>query len=623
MMLGYSGKFIQVNLTEESVQEITFDDDVLRQYLGGRGLAAKILWDELGEDWEKTDALGSENILLFLTGPLTGFFPGARICVSGKSPQSNGVVGSTVGGEFGVELRCAGYDGIIVYGKAQKPSYLFVKDSEIQLKDASHLWGKDAKQTFRILTRECRDYLQNRFPRYGEFKEPAILYIGPAGENEVLTAIVGAKWAHAAGYGGYGAVMGSKRLKAIAVKGTGPLPHVADLGKVKRLIQKVCDNSYESVLWRRWGTGAAGYEVGAKLSAEPVRNWQDEWHDEKSYGVDKFENRVWIKQFWSDFGCPTCCLKIAMNKVGPLKGAITDDPDYELQAYLGPNLGLFTPEENVYLSSLVDDLGLCGIQTGNVLGFTAELYQRGILTKVDLDGIELEWGDVKAFASLIQKIASREGVGDLLAQGTYRAALKIAELKKLDVLQYAVQSKGIGIGAHGIRSGKDYPHIISYACSVQGGDHTSIASLPFHGSGSELWHIFNDSAVICNFNSFGLRRKVILDFYEAVTGEELTQEEWCNFRGLRVLQLQRAMLLLGGPDLKWSPKIHDDNPPRFYEPLASGPYKGRTVQKAKVLKAKQKYYGEAGWDENGIPTSESLRRLGLENVDTALGKLRG
>lgn len=623
MMLGYSGKFIQVNLTEESIRETTFDDDVLRQYLGGRGLAAKILWDELGENWEKTDALAPENILLFLTGPLTGFFPGARICVSGKSPQSNGVVGSTVGGEFGVELRCAGYDGIIVYGKAQKPSYLFVKDSEIQLKDASHLWGKDAKQTFRILTRECRDYLQNRFPRYGEFKEPAILYIGPAGENEVLTAIVGAKWAHAAGYGGYGAVMGSKRLKAIAVKGTGPLPHVADLGKVKRLIQKVCDNSYESVLWRRWGTGAAGYEVGAKTSAEPVRNWQDEWHDEKSYGVDKFENRVWIKQFWSDFGCPTCCLKIAMNKVGPLKGAITDDPDYELQAYLGPNLGLFTPEENVYLSSLVDDLGLCGIQTGNVLGFTAELYQRGILTKEDLDGIELEWGDVEAFASLIQKITLREGVGDLLAQGTYRAALKIAELKKLDVLQYAVQSKGIGIGAHGIRSGKDYPHIISYACSVQGGDHTSIASLPFHGSGSELWRIFNDSAVFCNFNSFGLRRKVILDFYEAVTGEELTREEWCNFRGLRVLQLQRAMLLLGGPDLKWSPKIHDDNPPRFYEPLASGPYKGRTVQKAKVLKAKQKYYGEAGWDENGIPTSESLRRLGLENVDTALGKLRG
>ena len=623
MMLGYSGKFIQVNLTEESIREITFDDDVLRQYLGGRGLAAKILWDELGENWEKTDALAPENILLFLTGPLTGFFPGARICVSGKSPQSNGVVGSTVGGEFGVELRCAGYDGIIVYGKAQKPSYLFVKDSEIQLKDASHLWGKDAKQTFRILTRECRDYLQNRFPRYGEFKEPAILYIGPAGENEVLTAIAGAKRAHAAGYGGYGSVMGSKRLKAIAVKGTGPLPHVADLGKVKRLIQKVCDNSYESVLWRRWGTGAAGYEVGAKTSAEPVRNWQDEWHDEKSYGVDKFENRVWIKQFWSDFGCPTCCLKIAMNKVGPLKGAITDDPDYELQAYLGPNLGLFTPEENVYLSSLVDDLGLCGIQTGNVLGFTAELYQRGILTKEDLDGIELEWGDVEAFASLIQKITLREGVGDLLAQGTYRAALKIAELKKLDVLQYAVQSKGIGIGAHGIRSGKDYPHIISYACSVQGGDHTSIASLPFHGSGSELWRIFNDSAVFCNFNSFGLRRKVILDFYEAVTGEELTQEEWCNFRGLRILQLQRAMLLLGGPDLKWSPKIHDDNPPRFYEPLASGPYKGRTVQKAKVLKAKQKYYGEAGWDENGIPTSESLRRLGLENVDTALGKLRG
>ncbi|UCD96629.1 MAG: aldehyde ferredoxin oxidoreductase [Candidatus Bathyarchaeota archaeon] len=621
-MLGYSGKFIQVNLTDEEIREITFDEDILRQYLGGRGLAAKILWDELGETWETTDPLEPENILLFLTGPLTGFFPGARICVSGKSPQSNGVVGSTVGGEFGVELRCAGYDGIIVYGKARNPRYLFVKDSIIQLNDASHLWGMDAKQTLKALTQECRAELHREFPRYGEFKEPAVLYIGPAGENQVRTAVVGAKWAHAAGYGGYGAVMGSKNLKAIAAKGTGPLPQVADIRKVKRLIQKLCTDTYEDVLWRRWGTGAAGYEVGARISAEPVRNWQDEWHDEKSYGVDQFENRVWIKQFWSDFGCPICCLKVAMTKAGPLKGAITDDPDYELQAYLGPNLGLFTPEENVYLASLVDDLGLCGIQTGNVLGFTAELYQRGILTAEDIDGIVLKWGDVEAFASLARKIASRDGVGNLLAEGTYRAAQKLSEMKKRDVLPYAVQSKGIGIGAHGIRSGKDYPHILSYACSVQGGDHTSIASLPFHGSVSEVWRIFNDSAVFCNFNSFGVSRKDILDFYEAVIGESLTQEEWCDHRGLRILQLQRSMLLLGGPDLKWDPEFHDDNPPRFYDPLPSGPYKGRTVEKANVRKAKRRYYEVVGWDSRGIPTSDSLRHLGLKEVDAALEKLR-
>jgi len=622
LILGYSGKFLEVSLSTESIQEITIDDDVLRDYVGGRGLAAKILWDKLGAKWETIDPLGPENILLFLTGPLTGFFPGGRTCVSGKSPQSNGIVGSTVGGEFGVELRCSGYDGIILYGKAKRPCYLFVKDSDVELRDASHVWGKDAKQTVKILTKECRELLKRRFPQYGEFKEPAILYIGPAGENKVLTAVVAAKWTHAAGYGGYGAVMGSKGLKAIAVKGTGPLPQVADIGKVKRLIQKVCDNAYEDELWRRWGTGAAGYEVGAKTSSEPVRNWQDEWHDERSFGVDKFEDRVWIKQFWGDFGCPTCCLKIAMVKTGQFKGAITDNPDYELQAYLGTNLGLFTPEENVFLSALIDDLGLCGIQTGNVLGFAAELFQRGIFTKEDLDGIELNWGDANAFAALVRKIAFREGIGDMLAQGTYRAALKISEAKKVDVLQYVVQSKGISIGAHGIRSGKDYPHIISYACSVQGGDHTSTAALPLNGPGSELWGIFNDSAVYCFFNSFGLKRKVRFDFYKAVTGLELTPEEWCSSKALRILQLQRAMLLLGGPDLKWNPKIHDDNPPRFYEPLPSGPYKGKTTQKAMVQKYKRRYYKEAGWDKNGIPESENLRKLGLEDVDKALKRIR-
>jgi aldehyde:ferredoxin oxidoreductase len=622
VILGYAGKLLEVNLSTEKIKEVRLDDDILKDYIGGRGLATKILWDRLGNKWEKTDPLGSENILLFLTGPLTGYFPGGRTCVSGKSPQSNGVVGSTVGGEFGVELRCAGYDGIIVTGEAKKPVYLFIKDSQVEIRDAKHVWGKDAKQTVKILTKECRQLLKKRFPLYGEWKEPALLYIGPAGENKVRTAVVAAKWAHAAGYGGYGAVMGSKKLKAIAVKGTGPLPAVADMKKVERLVKVVDDNAYDNELWRRWGTGAGGYEVGAKTSSEPVRNWQDEWHDEKSYGVDQFENRVWIKQSWSDFGCPTCCLKIAMVKNGKFKGAITDNPDYEMQAYLGPNLGIFTPEENVFITALIDDLGLCGIQTGNVLAFAAELFQRGILSKKDLDGIEPKWGDTEAFANLIKKIAFREGIGDLLAEGTYRAALTIGKMKNLDLLQYAVQSKGIGIGAHGIRSGKDYPEIISYACSVQGGDHTSTAGLPLNGGGSELMEIFNDSGVYCNFNSFGLPRNLRFNFYTAVTGLKLTREEWCRTKAIKTLQLQRTMLLLGGPDQKWTPKIHDTNPPRFYEPLPTGPYKGKTTDKTAVEQYKKRYYKAAGWDRNGIPTSETLKKLGLTDADKALEKLR-
>jgi aldehyde:ferredoxin oxidoreductase len=621
MIHGYAGKFLEINLSTNNVQEIVYEDDVLKNYIGGRGLATKILWDRLGDKWEKVDPLSPENPLLFLTGPLTGYFPGGRICVSGKSPQSNGVVGSTVAGEFGIELKCAGYDGIIVTGQASNPVYLFIKDNDIQFKDASHIWGKDAKETVKLITRECRALLKKRFPLYGEWKEPSILYIGPAGENKVRTAVVAAKWTHAAGYGGYGAVMGSKRLKAVAVKGTGPLPEVADMERVEQLIQKVCRDVYENELWRRWGTGAAGYMVGAKMSSEPIRNWQEEWHEKKSFGVDKFENRVWVKPYWGDFGCPTTCLKMAMVKTGKFKGAITDNPDYELQAYLGTNLGIFTPEENVFLSSLIDDLGLGGIQTGNLLGFVAELYQDGILTKEDL-GLELKWGDAEVFAALAQKMVHREGIGDLLAEGTYHAAKRIGEMKNLDLSPYIVQCKGIGIGAHGIRSGKDYPSIISYACSVQGGDHTSTAYYPLDDFRSELIMTFNDSAVYCYFNLFGTPRELKFNFYKAVTGIELTQEEWVNIKALRILQLQRTLLLLGGPDIHWDPRIHDENPPKFYKPLPSGPYKGKTVDRTEFEEEKKRYYQAVGWDEKGIPKSGTLKKLGLEDADKLLDKLR-
>jgi aldehyde:ferredoxin oxidoreductase len=621
-MLGYAGKLLEVDLSQANFRDIVLDNELLKDYIGGRGLAAKILCDRLIHKWEEVDPLGSDNILLFLPGPLTGFFPGGRVCVSGKSPQSNGVVGSTVGGEFGVELRCAGYDGVIVTGQAEKPVYLFIKDSDVEIRDASNIWGKDAKETNTLLNKECRRLLNKRYSRYGEWKEPAKLYIGPAGENKVRTAVVVAKWTHAAGYGGYGAVMGSKKLKAIAVKGTGPLPEVADLEKIKQMIKVVNRSSYDNVLWRKWGTGGGGYAFAANTSSEPVRNWQEEWHNKKSYGVDQFENRVWVKQSWSDFGCPTNCLKISLVKSGKFKGAITDNPDYELQAYLGPNLGLFTPEENVFMSSLINDLGLCGIQTGNVLGFAAELFQRGILSKDDLDGIELKWGDIEAFANLAKKIALREGIGDLLAEGTHRAAVKIGKMKGRKVLQYAVQSKGIGIGAHGIRSGRDFSTDIGYACSVQCGDHTSTTDLPIDGYGSEIWKVFNDSAVLCMFNTFGLTENFKFRFYNEVTGLDLTRKKWARSGGLKTLQIQRALLLLGGPDLKWNPKVDDDNPNRFYEPLPSGPCKGKAADKASVRESIRKYYRQAGWDKSGIPMSETLKKLKLENIDKALMELR-
>ncbi|MEM2574784.1 MAG: aldehyde ferredoxin oxidoreductase C-terminal domain-containing protein [Candidatus Jordarchaeales archaeon] len=619
-MRGYAGRILEVDLDNGGVSEVSLDDSVLRDYIGGRGLAVKILWDKLGSRWEEIDPLGPENILTILTGPLTGYFPGAKICVSGKSPLSNGIIGSTVSGEAGVELKCAGYDGIIITGVAEKPSYLFVCDDHVEIRDAGHVWGMEGTEALRTLVEEGRRLVSGVHPRLGKLKEPAVLYVGPAGERRVRFACVMEKRSHAAGYGGYGAVMGSKNLKAIVVKGTGPLPEPADMKKVVELMESICGDCYQNAGFRRYGTASGGYNVGALMSAEPIRNWQEEWHDDKGYSVEEF-SKYWVKSYWGDFNCPTTCMKIAVIRDGEFKGAICDPPDYEHQAYNGTNLGIFSPRDNIYLSCLMNELGLCAIQAGNVLGFAAELYEKGIIGKDDL-GFELRWGDTKAFAKLARMTAYREGLGDVLAEGTYRAALKISQLKKLkpeEVLNYAVQVKGVAVGAHGVRSGADFlVEEISYACSVQCGDHTSVARLPLNHRFGEPLSILHDSAVYCSFNTFPIAEQEIFQFYEAVTGWKLTPEEWYHEKAPRIIHIQRATLLLGGPDAKWTGQ-DDKNPPRFNQPLPSGPHKGKTP--AETFNRKRKEYYEAlGWNEHGTPKKETLRKLGLKNVEEKLAK---
>ena len=618
---GYAGKWLDVDLSKEEIEEFSFPDETLEQYFGGRGVATKILWDRVGRRWSDLDALAPENPLIFATGPMTGIYPGARICVSGKSPVSNGVVGSTAATELAVEIRTAGYDGVVFTGKAEKPVYLLVTDEGAELVDASHLWGLDGEKTLIKLNKEVRETLKKRKPNVGLWKEPGTMYIGPAGENMVKHAAVMAKICHAAGYGGYGSVMGSKNLKAVVAKGRGRLPEVSAPESVYLLWRKAHRDCMTDTTFRRWGTGHLGYSCGAETSSEPVRNWQEEWHDEKTIGVPHYMDRYWVKVKWSDFNCTTNCMKVSCIKAGRWKGDITDVPDYELQAYCGTNLGIFDAGDNIHISTLMDKLGHSGINCPNTMGYAAELYQRGILTEEDI-GFKLEWGDAEAFDRLAHMMAYREGIGDVLAEGTYRAALRIAEMKGLkpeELLRYAVQVKGIEVGAHGTRSDKDYTNDMCYAVSVQGGDHTSTA---VDGYSDMSDAVFQDSAVFCMFTASGPSQELIFDFAKAVTGFPITVDSWRRVNGPRIVTLQKALLLMGGPDVTWEPLKDDDNPPRFYEPLPSGPYKGMVTDRERVDIRTQAYFETLGWDERGIPKKETLDRLGLSDVDPLMERFR-
>jgi len=617
---GYAGKFLEVDLSKEKFKEVTFTNDILEAYLGGRGLAVKVLMDRLGNRWSKVDPLGPENIFLAFTGPMTGIFPGSRTCYTGKSPMSNGIVGSTASSEFGNQLKTAGYEGIIVTGRADAPVYLLVTDEGGEIRDGKHLWTLNGEKTLKRINTEVTEELTKRQPKIGLWREPGAIYIGPAGENLVRNAAIMTKLSHAAGYGGYGSVMGAKNLKAIAVLGTGMLPEVHDLDAVKQLMNQAHKlSTHREVFSRRTGTGYGGYATGFEMSSEPVRNWQEEWHDEKNYGGNIFETRYWVKKRWSDFNCSRGCLKVSCIKTGKWKGDITDNPDYELQAFCGPNLGIFDPEANIHLATVIDNLGHTGIGFPSTMSFAAELYQRGILSETDI-GFPLKWGDVDAFEKLAYMTARREGIGNILAEGAYRAALKLGQLKGIDVLKYVVHAKGIEIGAHGTRSDADFlAHDISYAVSVEGGNHTSVANDGHHELSRQL---FADSGVYCYFASIRFPQEMIFEYMRAITGYNIDIEKWSRINGRRIITIQRALLLLGGPDVFWRPLEDDENPPRFYEPLPSGPWKGNITSKERVVQRRDAYFETLGWDEKGIPTTETLRDLGIFDLEQALKKIR-
>ena len=588
---GYAGQLLEVDLSAGTTQAVPLDPKVARDYIGGRALGVKLLWDAYGENWANVDPLGPEAVLCLLAGPTSCFTPSKAMAVF-KSPLSGGAMGSAVSGDYPSTIRFAGYDGVVIKGKASSPVYIYIKDDEVEIRDASDWWGKDVRETF--------DAIREEYP----FSDP--LYIGPAGENVVEISSIMANWYRACGRGGSGAVMGSKNLKAVVAIGTGPAPELTDADGVYQIMDwSRQEIPFLSANMHEYGTTSIIHGAGADSNSEPVRNWQEEWHDEKQTQVQFFASDQWVRRYWADYGCTLACSKAGRIKSGPYAGTPIELPDYEGGAYVGPNFGIYDINEISYLADRFDKWGIDVISGGNVVGWAAELFQRGVLSAADLGGIELEWGNAEAFDKMITMVANREGIGDTLAKGVLAASKIIGQ----DTEQYAVQVRGIELGAHGVRSGLDYTAgLITYALSTQGGDHTSIAF-----PGTEMW-LLEDTLVTCGFATGPVD---MLGMLNAITGFGITEEELNTVMVPRWVALQRLTVYLAG----WT---HDDahNPPRFFEPLPSGPTEGQAIDPEAEAADIQTAYGVFGYDERGIPTTETLNRLGLGDLDSVFAKLR-
>ncbi|MBC7224723.1 MAG: aldehyde ferredoxin oxidoreductase family protein, partial [Anaerolineae bacterium] len=427
-MYGYGGKILRVNLTTGTISSFPTPEDVAREYLGGRGFGIYYLYTEIPKG---ADPLGPENKLIASSGPLSGtLVPGAgKMDWTCKSPLTGGYASASVGGMLTAELKYAGYDAIILEGRAEKPVYLFIEDDRVELRDASDLWGLGAITTEVRLKEALGEDFQ-------------IATIGPGGENLVRYACIHHDFGRQAGRGGVGAVMGSKNLKAVAVRGTGGI-QAADpkaFYQTARKMIKACKDAEALKAWQRYGTTMVVSWV-QEVGAFPTRNFSTGVFEEAPnlYG-EAMRQKIVITDKGC-FGCPSPCGKYSYTR---RHGVYVEGPEYETIGMLGADVGLGDIEDVAYANYLADELGVDTISVGSVIAFTMDCFERGIIGPDDVDGLECRFGNAEAVFTLIQKIARREGVGNLLAEGTKR----VAQVWNKGAEDLAVQVKGMEVSAY-------------------------------------------------------------------------------------------------------------------------------------------------------------------------------
>jgi aldehyde:ferredoxin oxidoreductase len=622
-----SGRFLRVDLSSGRISPEEIDEEVYRTYLGGTGYGTKVLYEEVPPGVEWCDP---ENRLTIASGPLGG----TRINGSGtvslvtKGPMTNGATSSQANGFLGAFMRLNGFDGVVVQGAAETLQYLYIHDGQAELRDAEHLAGVDTWDMIDRLAEEL-DVDERQLSVFG---------IGPAGENLVRFAAFVGDRGHVAGHNGTGAVMGSKRLKAIVARrapGAVPIHDPERLGEVARtLFSLIADDPVAQEGVYRWGTlrGVARSTRGS-TGTLPVRNYTTDIYNISPDELEKWDGPHLQENYVTGrHNCWACrfqhCTMFTI-KEGPYAGFEGEEPEYEQFAAFGPAIGSTDVDAAIVLANECDRLGLENNEMGWLMGLVMECYEKGILSREQVDGLDMSWGNVAAVRELMHKIAHREGVGDLLAEGTMRAAREIGG----EAVHFAIHTmKGNTPRGHDHRS--RWTEMFDTATSNTGTMETggmmlmrpdALESIGVEGtpdmfSGLEVSTfnartkgamLFEDSLGVCRFNTLTdmLRLPQAIN---AVTGWDMDSREALKV-GLRAVNMLRAFNIRHGinPEL-------DAPSPRYGSTPIDGPATGVSVQPLwEGMLAR--YYELLGWDEGGVPQRDTLESLGLSHVADDLG----
>jgi len=620
-LYGYAGKLLRVDLTSEQITDEKLDEETARKYIGGTGIGAKYLYDEVPAGVEWSD---EGNRIIMASGPLGGTTVGGSGTFSAvtKGPLTNGAVAVQANGFLGAFLRFCGYDGIIIQGSAKKWVYLHIQDGVAELRDAAHLVGKTIWETEDIIKKELGK----------REREMSVFGIGPAGENLVKFAIICGDRGHVAAHGGAGAVMGSKKLKAIAVDRGNSRPSLKDKRGFSAIAKQFFDNTMKdpiSLDSYNWGTlNFIINRVKAGDGLVPVKNYTTNVYDIEPEKLETFSGPYIRSNFAPKPNpCWACrrhhCHIITITE-GPFKGYVGEEPEYESLAVFGPLIGAKDVTAAIYLSNETDRLGMDCNELGWALGLAIECYEKGLITREDTDQIELTWGNCEAVNQMIHRIARRQGFGDVLAEGAMRAAQQIGgEAPSFAI--HTMKGNTPRVHDHRTRWAMLFDTCLSQMSTDEGCSMARPADLglsftpaPYNLNTSPkdtlLWNAqckgagqFQDCLGVCSFTTRS-DLKLIAQAVSTATGWDFSTEETMEV-GRRIVNLLRVFNIRHGHTAEM-----DAPSARYGSTPGDGPAQGKNIM-VYWDELRSQYYEQMGWDsETGKPLPDALRHLGLEHT---------